>query len=87
MVPQAGDEITDAISQQYLLDFNVAEQLKRDATNGLQCHFADIMGMEYDLSATGSYSGRGWLSDTTSQRLCSRDYEPAYGPGSCTASR
>ena len=52
MVPQAGDEITDAISQQYLLDFNVAEQLKRDATNGLQCHFADIMGMEYDLSAT-----------------------------------
>ena len=51
MVPQAGDEITDAISQQFLLDFNVAEQLKRDATNGLQCHFADIMGMEYDMTA------------------------------------
>ena len=51
MVPQAGDEITDAISQQYLLDFNVAEKLKRDATNGLQCQFADIMGMGYDLPA------------------------------------
>ncbi len=51
MVPQAGDEITDAISQQFLLDFNVAEQLKRDATNGLQCHFTDIMGMEYDMTA------------------------------------
>lgn len=51
MVPQAGDEITDAISQQFLLDFNVAEQLKRDATNGLQCKFADIMGLEYDMTA------------------------------------
>ena len=50
MVPQAGDEITDALSQQFLLDFNVAEQLKRDVTNGLQGKFADIMGMEYDLS-------------------------------------
>lgn len=51
MVPLAGDEITDAISQQYLLDFNVAEKLKRDAAIGVQCHFADIMGLEYDLSA------------------------------------
>ena len=50
MVPQAGDEITDALSQQFLLDFNVAEQVKRDVTNGLQGKFADIMGMEYDLS-------------------------------------
>lgn len=50
MVPQAGDEITDALSQHFLLDFNVAEQLKRDVTNGKQVQFTDIMGMEYDLS-------------------------------------
>lgn len=29
MVPCAGDEITEALSQAYLLDFNVAEKLKR----------------------------------------------------------
>ena len=29
MVPSAGDEITEAISQKYLLDFNVAEEAKR----------------------------------------------------------
>ena len=29
MVPCAGDEITEAISQKYLLDFNIAEQAKR----------------------------------------------------------
>lgn len=51
MVPQAGDEITDALSQQFLLDFNVAEKLKRDASNNLPCKFADIMGMEYDMTA------------------------------------
>lgn len=49
MVPQAGDEITDALSQQFLLDFNVAEKIKRDLANGKQSKFADIMGVEYDL--------------------------------------
>ena len=52
MVPLAGDEITEAISQKYLLDFNVAEQLKRDAGNGKDVHFSDILGMSYDLTPT-----------------------------------
>ncbi|MCR5176555.1 MAG: pilus assembly protein PilM [Anaerovibrio sp.] len=51
MVPQAGDEITEAISQRFLLDFNVAERLKRDASQGKAVKFADILGMEYELSA------------------------------------
>ncbi|WP_407400176.1 cell division FtsA domain-containing protein [Anaerovibrio sp.] len=51
MVPQAGDEVTEAISQRFLLDFNVAEQLKRDAAHGKDVHFTDILGAEYDLSA------------------------------------
>ena len=51
MVPQAGDEITEAISQRFLLDFNVAEQLKRDVTNGQDVTFSDILGMEYSLTA------------------------------------
>ena len=29
MVPLAGDEVTEAISQKFLLDFNVAEEVKR----------------------------------------------------------
>ena len=51
MVPQAGDEITEAISQRFLLDFNVAEKLKRDASAGKSAKFSDILGMEYELSA------------------------------------
>ena len=51
MVPLAGDEITEAISQRFLLDFNVAERIKREAAEGKDVHFADILGIEYDLSA------------------------------------
>lgn len=51
MVPQAGDEITEAISQRFLLDFNVAERIKREATNGKDVSFEDILGIHYDLRA------------------------------------
>ena len=51
MVPQAGDEITEAISQKFLLDFNVAERIKRDAAEGKDVDFMDILGMEYHLKA------------------------------------
>lgn len=50
MVPLAGDEITEAISQKFLLDFNVAEQVKRAASAGNDVVFSDILGVEYDLS-------------------------------------
>lgn len=51
MVPKAGDEITEAISQNFLLDFNVAEHIKRQAANGEGVQFSDILGANYDLSA------------------------------------
>ncbi len=51
MVPFAGDEITEAISQRFLLDFNVAERIKREAAAGLDCQFSDILGMPYSLKA------------------------------------
>ena len=51
MVPLAGDEITEALSQQFLLDFKVAESIKRKAANGERVEFSDILGTNYDLSA------------------------------------
>ena len=51
MVPMAGDEITEAISQKFLLDFNIAEDIKRRATDGEDVSFTDILGMEYNLTA------------------------------------
>ena len=51
MVPIAGDEITEALSQKFLLDFNVAEAVKRKAAMGEGATFADILGEEYNLTA------------------------------------
>lgn len=51
MVPLAGDEVTEAISQKFLLDFNVAEEIKRKATNGQGATFYDILGRSYELTA------------------------------------
>ena len=51
MVPLAGDEVTEAISQKFLLDFNVAEEIKRKATDGEGATFSDILGRGYTLTA------------------------------------
>ncbi|RDW21526.1 pilus assembly protein PilM [Oceanobacillus chungangensis] len=46
MVPVAGDEITEAISDQYLLDFPEAEQTKRRIVNNGKDTVKDILGFE-----------------------------------------
>jgi cell division protein FtsA len=52
MVPCAGDEITEAISQQYLLDFNVAEKVKRQLTDNQlsKVTFLDVLGLPQEIS-------------------------------------
>lgn len=50
MVPMAGDEITEAISDHYLLDFKEAEQAKRDLVNHGVATITDILGFETNLT-------------------------------------
>ncbi|MBP1932931.1 cell division protein FtsA [Ammoniphilus resinae] len=50
MVPVAGDEITEALSQAYLLDFQDAEHIKRQLQTDQPVTFTDILGMEYTSS-------------------------------------
>ena len=49
MVPVAGDEITEVISSHYLLDFPVAERVKRQLTTDEPITFEDILGFEQTL--------------------------------------
>jgi len=51
MVPIAGDEITEAISHLYLLDFNIAEEIKRKLNVEELITFTDILGKTYELPA------------------------------------
>lgn len=49
MVPTAGDEVTERLSQHYLLDFNHAEDLKRMVSEGEEVEFTDVLGICHRL--------------------------------------
>ncbi|WP_456277969.1 cell division protein FtsA [Bacillus sp. AK128] len=49
MVPIAGDEITEAISDEYLLDFHLAEKAKRDLLSQEVIIVEDILGFETEI--------------------------------------
>ncbi|UTR15632.1 rod shape-determining protein [Salipaludibacillus sp. LMS25] len=46
MVPNAGDEITEALSDHFLLDFPEAENIKRQLSSYDELMMTDILGME-----------------------------------------
>lgn len=50
MVPVAGDEITDALMNAFLLDFPVAESVKRALSEQDTVEFQDILGIEHALA-------------------------------------
>ncbi|OON94209.1 MAG: hypothetical protein ATN31_04120 [Candidatus Epulonipiscioides saccharophilum] len=51
MIPFAGDEITEVIAQRYLLDFNVADKVKKDLANSTIIEFHDIINRKYKISS------------------------------------
>ncbi len=51
MIPLAGDELTEVLIQEYLVDFATAEQIKRDSTTGDTIHYEDIMGITHQISS------------------------------------
>ncbi|WP_264190936.1 cell division FtsA domain-containing protein [Mesobacillus jeotgali] len=50
MVPVAGDEITEAVSDEFLLDFPLAEKAKRDLLENQSISITDILGFETVVS-------------------------------------
>lgn len=49
MVPTAGDEITESLCDQYLLDFPVAEAVKRQLNTAETVKIQDILGFEQEI--------------------------------------
>lgn len=50
MVPMAGDEVTEAICEHYLLDFKVGEKIKRELSTKSRLKFADFLGNKVTVS-------------------------------------
>lgn len=51
MVPVAGDEVTEALCEQYLLDFPVGEQVKRALSDVPAVTFRDVLGSEQTVAS------------------------------------
>lgn len=49
MIPLAGDEITEAIAKKYLVDFEMAEKIKKTVSKNKPITFKNIMGESYKL--------------------------------------
>ena len=46
MVPIAGDEVTEAIAQAFLVDFNTAERMKKECSIKEEIAYIDVLGLE-----------------------------------------
>lgn len=51
MMPLAGDEITEAIARKYLVDFQMAERIKKTVGKKRSISFKNIMGESYKLTS------------------------------------
>lgn len=53
MATIAGDEITEAVMQEYLVDFQTAEKMKRCASAGAPIAYTNILGLELEEACGG----------------------------------
>jgi cell division protein FtsA len=51
MVPMAGDEVTEVVAQAYLVDFNTAERIKKQASGNAKIAFIDVLGFENEIES------------------------------------
>lgn len=55
MIPAAGDELTESIVKEYLVDFKTAEKLKMVKTSRKHISYKDIMGITHKLTPKEIY--------------------------------
>lgn len=61
MIPYAGDELTEAIMQKYLVEFTVAEKIKLACLKKKTVSYKDIMGISHK---TSTEEIKEWLKET-----------------------
>ena len=65
MIPYAGDELTEVIVQALLVDFAMAEKIKKDSMEGGKVTYTDIMGLEHTIDAKDVYK----LTDPVMEKI------------------
>lgn len=51
MVSTAGDEVTEAIAQNFLVDFNTAEKIKKECSIKDTIKYCDVLGLENEIAS------------------------------------
>ena len=75
MVPMAGDEITETIVQEYLVDFNTAEKIKRELQINSDITYTDILGMENTISCESVLKLINSIVDKTADEISKKILE------------
>lgn len=75
MVPTAGDEITEAISDQYLLDFPLAEMAKRQINTSDRITVTDILGFETEIPKDEVISQISSAIDRLASSICDEIFQ------------
>lgn len=70
MVPIAGDEITEAISDKLLLDFPLAEQAKRELLHQNTIKVTDILGFETEVQRESLINDISPALDKLAESIC-----------------
>lgn len=75
MVPMAGDEITETIVQEYLVDFNTAESIKRSVTKEKEISYIDVLGMENTILSEDVFKLISSIVNKTSEEVSKKILE------------
>lgn len=72
MATVAGDEITEALMKEYLLDFDTAEKLKMKLDTEKEVHFQDILGNAITLSSEEVFSRIDFAADALGREIAEK---------------
>ncbi len=72
MATVAGDEITEALMREYLVDFSTAEQMKANLSTGKDIQFVNILGLEQSCSPTDVEAVLAPAADSLAREIAQR---------------
>lgn len=75
MVPVAGDEISERLSQEFLLDFTTAEKVKRALVGGGQVEFVDVVGVRRQVEAETMVAAVAGVVDALAREVAEKIIE------------
>ena len=75
MVPMAGDEITEAIVQEYLVDFNTAENIKRSIGKEKEVTYTDVLGLENTILSESVFKLVSAIVNKTAEEISKKILE------------